>query len=88
MRRTPRGFCLLAAWLVGTVGLAQGPTVVSDTRVPAPACPWLQRADNCWAQALAEFEQCAPPQEVRGTLYVDGLCRYYDGTALRSEVLA
>jgi hypothetical protein len=77
---------LLTAWLAGTVGLAQEVRVTS-TREPAPACPWLERAYNCWAQALSEFDECAPPQGVRGTLYVDGICRYYDGTFLRSELL-
>ena len=82
MRRTMRWLPLLTAWLTGTVGLAQE---VKSTIDPSPACPWLERADNCWAQALSEFDQCAPPQGVRGTLYVDGMCRYYDGTFLRSE---
>jgi hypothetical protein len=89
MRPTMRWLPLLTAWLLGTAGLAQEsqrPVVVTSTRVPSPACPWFERSDNCWAQALAEFEQCAPPQGVRGTLYVDGICRYYDGTFLRSEV--
>jgi len=76
-----RRLLFLTTWLAGTVGLAQESGIV-----PSPACPWLQRADNCWAQALTEFEQCAPPQGVRGTLYVDGICRYYDGTFLHSEV--
>ncbi len=90
MQRTMRWLVLLTAWLAGTVGLAQEHsyyTNVTTTRIPSLACPWLERADNCWAQALAEFDQCAPPQGVRGTLYVDGICRYYDGTFLRSEVL-
>jgi len=90
MRRTLRWLPLLTVWLAGTVGLAQesqGRVTVSGGREPAPACPWLARADNCWAKALAEFDECAPPQGVRGTLYVDGICRYYDGTFLRSEVL-
>ncbi|MFL5356971.1 hypothetical protein [Archangium sp.] len=76
---------LLTVWLLGTTGLAQ--VSVESHRVPSPACPWLERSDNCWAQALAEFDQCAPPQGVRGTLYVDGICRYYDGTFLHSEVV-
>jgi len=87
MRRTMRWRPLLAAWLLGTGGLAQDASSERSTRVPSPACPWLERADSCWAQALSEFDQCAPPQGVRGTLYVDGVCRYYDGTFLRSEVL-
>ena len=89
MRRTLRWLPLLTAWLAGTPGLAQesqDKVYVTGGRVPSPACPWLARADSCWAQALAEFDECAPPQGVRGTLYVDGICRYYDGTFLRSEV--
>lgn len=89
MRRTMRWLPLLTVWLVGTQGLAQESlrgVSVTSIREPAPACPWFQRASNCWAQALAEFDECAPPQGVRGTLYVDGICRYYDGTFLRSEV--
>ncbi|HEX8705275.1 MAG TPA: hypothetical protein VF815_40965 [Myxococcaceae bacterium] len=89
MRRMMRWLLLLTAWLTGTVGLAQESqrsSSVRSHRVPAPACPWFARASNCWAQALAEFDECAPPQGVRGTLYVDGICRYYDGTFLRSEV--
>jgi len=82
MRRTMRWLALLTACLTGTVALAQ-----QSHRVPAPACPWLARDYNCWARAMAEFDACAPPQNVRGTLYVDGICRYYDGTFLRSEVL-
>lgn len=85
MRPTMRWLPLLTVWLLGTAGLAQ--VTVESHRVPSPACPWLERSDNCWAQALAEFDQCAPPQGVRGTLYVDGICRYYDGTFLHSEAL-
>lgn len=88
MRRMLRWLILLGAWLTGTVGYAQSRVSVGESRrIPAPACPWLARADNCWAQALAEFDECAPPQGVRGTLYVDRICRYYDGTFLSSEVL-
>ncbi|MFP2903875.1 hypothetical protein ACLESD_02140 [Pyxidicoccus sp. 3LFB2] len=90
MRPTLHWCFLLTALLVGTKGLAEeSPRTqqVKVTRVPSPACPWLARADSCWAQALSEFDACAPPQDVRGTLYVDGICRYYDGTSLRSDVL-
>ncbi len=60
----------------------QKATLVSVTRHEG-SCDWLRRS-NCWSRMLRDFDDCAPPP-VRADLHVDGVCRYYDGTMVRSR---